>query len=260
MRIKQPERDLASQMSTLSRRDLQLWMLCAGVIVLITSGFLAVFWPNFTTGTSEVHLDGAKVFQLITSLLCLVAIFVLYVSGQRRDLVQARDALYRRLLSDEQRLNGLLDNDTQTYSQVVLQGLVERYAAGATPENPLSVLSIQITELNRIRRRNGEEAVLHLARALAEIMRSTLRGTDRICRAGEGTFVVVLPDTRRIDAEFPMRRLADAIARWNIATSSLDYRLNVAFGISTSCDSSLPGLGLIEQARETIGMVPAGVA
>jgi diguanylate cyclase (GGDEF)-like protein len=243
--------EAANVLKRLGRRDLYLWSLCGFVAFVVTLGISVMFIPNALFGQNEIHVDSSHLLQLLISFLCLVTLFAIYVTNQRRDLVQARDALYRHLLNEEQKAAGLLDSDTQTYSSLVLEAILDHFTKTATATSPLTVLNLQINDLPRIQRRNGDAAVAHIVRSAAEILRGSLRGSDRICRASEGAFVVLLPNTPADCAPIPIKRILEAVARWNELTSSLDYRLSLDVGVTTSSAEVEPARVLLQHARQT---------
>ena len=243
--------EASNALNRLSRRDVYLWSLCGIVAFLILLGMASIFIPNAVLGQNEIHVDSSHLLQLLISFGSLVILFAVYVTNQRRDLVQARDALYRHLLSEEQKAAGLLDSDTQTYSPLVLEAILDHFTKTASASSPLTVLNLQINDLSRIQRRNGEAAVGHLVRSAAEILRGALRGSDRICRASEGSFVVLLPNTPAEFAPIPIKRILDGVSRWNDLTSSLDYRLSLEVGVTTSSAEVEPARVLLQNARET---------
>jgi diguanylate cyclase (GGDEF)-like protein len=242
--------DIQSEMASLRRKDGALWKFSGFMVIAVSLAFLVLVVPNLISRNEIISINVKDLPQLSVALLCVVALFGIQASRQRREITLMRDALFRRLLMDERRSDGILDPETQTYSSVMLQSVLERMTPEVSSDSPLSILDVQIQALASVRRRNGDQAVDHLVRSLAEILRSSLRGSDRIFKSGEGGFYVVMPNTAGDRAEIPIRRIIQAVDRWNSAMNVLEYRLNIAVGKVTSTSSKRSGMELLSDAKQ----------
>jgi len=237
-----------SQLSTLNRRELYLWGFCGVVVVIMFLGIATSVVPDILHSGAGTIAGALNLPQLMIAFICLLVLFGLHVVGQRRDLVQARDALYRRLIMEEAKVEGLLDHETQTYSPLLIESMLERLAQEATPAQPLVLFEVGVRNAKIIERRNGEAAVAHLGRALTEILRNSLRGSDRICREAQGNFLVLLPNTSPELASIPLNRITQAVEKWNEVTSGLDYRLEISVCQASTTGDTEPAI-LLEQVR-----------
>ena len=238
------------ELASLKKRDLTLWLLCGTLVLLLCIGLLVLLVPTLLAHRDAVTVDVKNLPQLSISLMCLVALFALQINRQRRELSLTRDALFRRLMQEERNSMGIMDPDTQTYSTVVLQSVLEKMTAEATEEAPLSIIELQIQSVAMIRRRNGDPAVEHLVRSLAEILRSSLRGSDRIFKSGETQFTVLLPNTPEDRSDIPVARIVAAVERWNSAMNSLNYKLKISLGKVTCTGGGQAGLEVLTHVRE----------
>lgn len=234
-----PTSQLHDEISKLGKKDIFLWALNVCVLFVLFAGFAALVLPNLFTHHDEVLISSHRLPELLTSLVSALILFVIYVKGQRRELSQARDSLYRRLLLEQSKPEGLLDPETHFYSLVMFHSLVERMSAEATDSTPLSMLSVEIPDLDAVRRQNGEPAVEHLVRSVAELLRTSLRGSDRICRTGEGSFVALLPDTSTAMAHIPAQRIERAVTRWNTLAGALGYKLQTRLRVSSAASRKI---------------------
>lgn len=247
--IDQRTTSVQNEIAFLREKDGAIWKLCVFMVIALATAFLVLVVPTLVSHTEVVSVSVRNLPQLSVGLLCLVSLFAIQLNRQRRELTLMRDALFRRLLFDE-RKNELIDPETQTYSSVMLQSVLERMTPEVNHDSPLSILDVQIQALPSVRRRNGDQAVDHLVRSLAEILRSSLRGSDRIFKSGEGAFSVLMPNTPEDRADIPIRRIIQAVDRWNAAMMALDYRLNVAIGKVTSNSGDRVALDLLKDAKQ----------
>ena len=239
------------ELASLKKRDLTLWLLCGMLVLVLSGGLLVLLVPTLIAHRDSVSVDVKSLPQLSISLMCLVALFAVQINRQRRELSLTRDALFRRLMQEERNSMGIMDPETQTYSTLVLQSVLEKMTAEASVNSPLSILEVQIQSIPAVRRRNGEPAVDHLVRSLAEILRSSLRGSDRIFKSGEAQFTVLMPNTPEDRSDIPVNRIVAAVERWNSAMNSLDYRLKVGVGkVTCTGGGEQPGLEVLSQVRE----------
>jgi hypothetical protein len=74
---------------------------------------------------------------------------------------------------------------------------------------------------------------------------------------------VLLPKTPAEFAPIPIKRILEGVERWNDLTSSLDYRLSIDIGVTTSSPDVEPARVLLQNARETkfqLQSAPVGIA
>ena len=82
-------------------RDLQLWSIGILVILVLTSGLLAVVLPNMVWTQRVMHIEHSYLPQLFFGLISLILLFNIYLLAQKRNLNTTRLALIRELVLNE---------------------------------------------------------------------------------------------------------------------------------------------------------------
>ena len=125
--------EIQQQIQQLSGRDLQLWSIGILVMLVLTSGLLALILPNLEWSQLFVHVDRFYLPQLFFGLISLVLLFNIYLLAQKRNLNVTRLALIRELVLNE-RLESLslIDPLTQLLNRRALNELrrIGRWQAG----------------------------------------------------------------------------------------------------------------------------------
>lgn len=105
-----------------------------------------------------------------------------------------------------------IDPVTGLYNQNWLNETLDRVIMrAATDRKPLSVVAVEVDDLNELSAKLGPEMSDLSLRELAGMLGNTLRPTDLTARHASGRFVVLLPDTDLADAEALAGRIMDKI-------------------------------------------------
>src|SRR5437016_14596278 len=108
--------DIQQQIQELSGRDLQLWSIGILIMLVLTSGLLALILPNLVWAQRVIRVEQAYLPQLFFGLISLVLLFNIYLLTQKRTLNSTRHALIRELVLNE-RLESLSLIDPLTRSE-----------------------------------------------------------------------------------------------------------------------------------------------
>src|SRR5882757_2390571 len=124
--------EIQKQIQQLSGRDLQLWSIGILVILVLTSGLLALVLPNLVWTQRVIHVEHSYLPQLFFGLISLILLFNIYLLSQKNTLNNTRLALIRELVLNE-RLESLslIDPLTQLLNRRALNELVPREVARA---------------------------------------------------------------------------------------------------------------------------------
>jgi len=226
--------EIQSQINRLSGRDLQLWSIGILLILVLTSGLLALVWPNLMWAERVVRIEHSYLAQLFFGLISLVLLGNIYLISQKRALNATRHALIRELVLNE-RLESLslIDPLTQLLNRRAVNELIPRETARCNRTGTTLVLISM--DLNRFRSINEKFGALEGDRLLAEfaaILKKVFRGCDIIFRQGGDEFMVLLPDTNEEQANFPLQRLQRDVEQWNL-NSRKEYELSFAWAIAS---------------------------
>lgn len=225
--------EIQKQIHQLSGRDLQLWSIGILVILVLTSGLLALILPNLMWAQRVVHIDHSYVPQLFFGLISLVLLFNIYLLAQKRNLNTTRLALIRELVLNE-RLESLslIDPLTQLLNRRAMNELVPREVARSNRLG--SSLTFMAIDLNGFRGITAKFGALEGDRILVEfakILRTVFRGADLAFRQGGDEFLIMMPDTTEQQADFPVHRLLREVDQWNLG-SKKGYELSFNWALA----------------------------
>src|SRR5580704_7675698 len=189
--------EIQKQIQQLSGRDLQLWSIGILVILVLTSGLLALVLPNLVWTQRVMHVEHSYLPQLFFGLISLILLFNIYLLSQKRNLNTTRLALIRELVLNE-RLESLslVDPLTQLLNRRALNELLPREVARANRLNsPLTFMAMDLQGFRAINAKFGSLEGNLVLREFAVLVTAVFRGGDMIFRHGGDEFLVVMPDT-----------------------------------------------------------------
>jgi diguanylate cyclase (GGDEF)-like protein len=226
----------------LGSRDLQLWSIGALVLTVMALGFLVLVAPNLVWKSGQVKVEGRFLPQLFSGFIVLVVLFNIYLLNQKRRVNSMRDSLVRRLLlNDYAEKSASRDRLTNTFNRDYAVSAVNRERE-RPDKAPFTVLMIDVTDFRKVNDRFGDLAGDHLLLVAAQLIRSTFRGSDIVCRFGGDEFVVVMPETTPEQTASPIARLDHAAQLWNLNTDlgySMGFRCAVVDGVLHATNESM---------------------
>jgi diguanylate cyclase (GGDEF)-like protein len=225
--------EIQQQIQQLSGRDLQLWSIGILVILVLTSGLLALLVPNLVWAQRVVHVEHSYLPQLFFGLISLILLFNIYLLSQKKTLNNTRLALIRELVLNE-RLESLslIDPLTQLLNRRALNELVPREVARANRVG--SSLTFMAIDLNGFSDLSSKFGALEGDKVLvdfAKILRTVFRGADLAFRQSGDQFLIMMPDTTEEQADFPVQRILREVDQWNLA-SKKDYELSFSWALA----------------------------
>jgi diguanylate cyclase (GGDEF)-like protein len=224
--------EIQSQIDQLSGRDLQLWSIGILLILVLTSGLLALVWPNLAW-SPHLHIEHAYLPQLFFGLISLVLLGNVYLISQKRALNATRHALIRELVLNE-RLESLslIDPLTQLLNRRAVNELIPRETSRCNRTGTvLVVIAMDIDRFHEINEKFGALEGDRLLVEFAGLLKKVFRGGDIIFRQGGDEFLALLPDTNEEQAIYPMQRLAKEVEQWNL-NSRKEYELSFASAVA----------------------------
>jgi len=225
--------EIQDQIQQLSGRDLQLWSIGLLVIVVLTTGLLALLVPNVVWTRHVVRIEQGYLPQLFFGLISLILLFNIYLLGQKLTLNATRRRLISELVLNE-RLESLslVDPLTQLLNRRAVNVLIPREVARANRlGSPLTFMTI---DLNGFRKVNASFGTLEGDKLLIEfskMLRAVFRGGDLVFRQGGDEFLILMPDTSEEQADYPVQRLLHSVEQWNV-TSQKAYEMSFAWGVA----------------------------
>lgn len=225
--------EIQQQIQQLSGRDLQLWSIGILVILVLTSGLLALLVPNLVWAQRVVHVEHSYLPQLFFGLISLILLFNIYLLSQKRTLNNTRLALIRELVLNE-RLESLslVDPLTQLLNRRALNELVPREVARANRVGSgLTFMAIDLNGFSDISSKFGALEGDKVLVDFSKILKTVFRGADLAFRQGGEQFLILLPDTTEEQADFPVQRILREVDQWNLA-SKKGYELSFSWALA----------------------------
>jgi diguanylate cyclase (GGDEF)-like protein len=225
--------EIQQQIQQLSARDLQLWSIGILVILVLTSGLLALLVPNLVWAQRVVRVEHSYLPQLFFGLISLILLFNIYLLSQKKTLNNTRLALIRELVLNE-RLESLslVDPLTQLLNRRALNELVPREVARANRVgNSLTFMAIDLNGFSELSSKFGALEGDKVLVDFAKILKTVFRGADLAFRQSGDQFLIMMPDTTEEQADFPMQRILREVDQWNLA-SKKDYELSFSWALA----------------------------
>jgi diguanylate cyclase (GGDEF)-like protein len=228
------QEEIEHQFKSLSARDLQLWSIILLVLVVVGAGVVALVLPNILWHPKLVQAEGRYVPQLFFGFISLILLFNVYVLTQRRELNLTRSNLIHELVIN-QRLQSvsMIDPITQLLSRRALDEFLGREVSRANRRGTaLTLLMVNIKNLEVIKRRLGDTQGDGLLADIAQVVKDNFRGCDLVFRYSDQEFLVLLPDTTEPQAECALTRLLRTVDNWNVEVPS-DCEVSLHWGLAS---------------------------
>jgi diguanylate cyclase (GGDEF)-like protein len=125
------------------------------------------------------------------------------------------------------------DHLTGLFNKAYLQStLVQHLSLAKRNSTDLSVLFLDIDNFKEINDRFGHNAGDAVLKTVADILRKKLRKSDILARFGGDEFVVLMPNTYKINALVLSERLRKAIHRKSIKIKDTDLNITISGGVA----------------------------
>ncbi|HJT33092.1 MAG TPA: GGDEF domain-containing protein [Pirellulales bacterium] len=115
--------------------------------------------------------------------------------------------------------------------------LRRRIAQWQQQETPISVLMVDIDNLQKLQEVHGAQAADDVLRGVAGVLNETMRAMDLIARYGENQFAAGLPGTHLSEAKKTAEKLRSALAEREFHVGETPVKITVSEGVS----EALPG-------------------
>ena len=225
--------DIQHEIEELSSRDWQLWSIGALLMLVLASGFFALFLPNLAWSQKNLILDHRFVPQLMFGLITLIVLVNIYLLAQRKSLNSTRGSLIRELVYSQRLENlSLYDPLTQLFNRRAMDEFVNREVTRVNRMGTqLTFLMVDVDGFRNVNSSFGHQAGDDLLVDVARMLKNNFRGADLLFRYAGDEFLVVMPETSEGQAEIAVRRLLRAAESRNVGNKrGFDVILN--WGIS----------------------------
>jgi diguanylate cyclase len=110
--------------------------------------------------------------------------------------------------------------------------LRRRLAQWQQQDTPVSVLMIDIDNLQQLEQTHGKEAADEVLRGIAGVLSETMRAMDLIARYDDDQFAVALPGTRLAEAQTAAERLRGAVVAREFHIAETPVKITISQGVA----------------------------
>ncbi len=226
--------DVQKRVQNLEDRDLQLWSIAILVVIVLAAGLAMLLFPNILWNNRIIHADARYLPQLLYGLITLIVLSNIYLLKQRFTLRRTREELMHEIMYSRavERLT-LTDPLTGAYNRRYLDEVIDKDIQRADRLGTfLTFVMIDVDDFKDVNTRFGHLMGDRLLSEVANVLRRTFRGSDTIIRYGGDEFLVILEGPKEKHAETALERLAQNVAAWNAANTTVDYTMGLTWGVA----------------------------
>jgi diguanylate cyclase (GGDEF)-like protein len=229
---------LTQQLSSIDKREWELWMIASVTGLLAGAGLLSVIVPAAFMKTDEVHFEITVSRQLVIGLFVLLALLNTYLVTRRLDLRRARQSLISSTIQNELvRLQSFTDPLTEVYNRRSLEDMAGRFISQAKRSGkPLTFMLVDVDRFKEVNTRFGHLTGDFVLAEIAGLLKSSVRGSDAVVRYGGDEFLLILADTSPAGAHNVVARTEAYVADWNKAGHLERFELSLSIGVAEWVD------------------------
>ena len=246
------------QLSTLERRDWELWSIVSVTGLLVSGGLLALLFPAAFFKKEAFHFEITVSRPLVLGLLTLVALLNIYLASRRLELRRVREELISRTIQNElMRQQSFTDPLTEILNRRSLEEMAGRFISQAKRSaKPLSMMLVDVDHFKEVNTRFGHLKGDIVLADTAALLKASVRGSDAVFRYGGDEFLLILADTPATGAKTVIERINRSITDWNRAGNLENFELNVSIGVAEWTDGQTLG-ELLDKADKEMYTVKA---
>jgi diguanylate cyclase (GGDEF)-like protein len=223
---------VSQQLSKLEKRDWELWAIVTLTGILVSAGLLAPLLPAIFRGDS-IQFEIRVSRPLAIGLLVLIALLNTYLVSKRFEVRRLREQLISTTLQNqvvEQR--SITDPLTEIYNRRSLDEIAGRFISHARRrKSPITFLMVDADKFKQINTRFGHLTGDFVLAEIAEMLKSSTRGSDAVVRYGGDEFLILLADTTSEGASNVIGRIEGKLKDWNAADQLEGFQLSLSIGV-----------------------------
>ena len=225
---------LSGQLTTIERRDWELWVILLGTGGVISLGLLSIVFPSAFYSNGYFHFDLTINKELFFGLISLLVLFNLYVIVRKFKLRGARSQLASSAIQNELiRMQSFNDPLTQVYNFRSLEEMASRYISRASRlKTDLIFLLIDVDRFKEVTSNFGHITGDIVLAEMAAILKSCVRGCDSVVRYSGDEFLVLLEEASIINSGIIVQRITNAVTGWNQRGQLQDFEVTLSIGIA----------------------------
>ncbi|MDH5326204.1 MAG: diguanylate cyclase [Gammaproteobacteria bacterium] len=149
-------------------------------------------------------------------------------------------------LSTIDHVSGLLNQ------RAMLQNLEPLVSRSRRYQNPLSVIAMDVMNLDVVKDQYGQDAVDYCVKELSFLLKDQLRWADLVCRSGENQFIFILPETDKPSSVHLAKKLNDRIQELTIHYKGHEpFSLDVSLGVA-AWEKGNDSILLLRNAKQSL--------
>jgi len=225
---------VSQQLSQLEKRDWELWVIVSLTGVLVSAGLLAIVFPAAFLKQDNVHFEVTVSRPMAVGLITLLALLNTYLVSKRLELRRVREKLISSTIQQELvRQQSFTDPLTEIYNRHSLEDMAGRFISHARRlKNPLTLLLIDVDRFKDVNTRFGHLTGDVVLAETANLLKSSIRGTDAVFRYGGDEFLIILADTSLAGTAKVVERIRASLLEWNQAGNLEGFELSLSIGVS----------------------------
>jgi len=225
---------VSQQLSQLEKRDWELWVIVSLTGVLVSAGLLAIVFPAAFLKQDNVHFEVTVSRPMAVGLIALLALLNTYLVSKRLELRRVREKLISSTIQQELvRQQSFTDPLTEIYNRHSLEDMAGRFISHARRlKSSLTLLLIDVDRFKDVNTRFGHLTGDVVLAETANLLKSSIRGTDAVFRYGGDEFLIILADTSLAGTARVVERIRASLLEWNQAGNLDGFELSLSIGVS----------------------------
>ncbi|HEX5433351.1 MAG TPA: GGDEF domain-containing protein [Candidatus Angelobacter sp.] len=232
---------VSEQLIALEKRDWEVWLLSAGVGMMIGVGILVLLFRAAFVQHGSLRLNVAVSPVFFFGFVAILVLFNVYVIGRRVQLRRTRQQLISTTIQSELvRLQSFTDPLTEVYNRRALDDIARRFMSNANRQGkPLTFMMLDVDQFKTINTRFGHLIGDFVLAEVATILRGAVRGSDAVVRYGGDEFLVILYNSTFQGGQVVVNRMAGSLEDWNREEHLKNFELSFSIGIAEWSDGKL---------------------
>jgi diguanylate cyclase (GGDEF)-like protein len=224
---------LQGRLSTIERRDWELWILALSMVGILAVGYFFVIFPAVFMGQRTIFIHANLSSPLLVGQIALVLLFLIHLAHKHIQIRTLRaESIVEALQFELAHAQLMLDPLTQAFNRTALEEVISKELNRAKrKQTTLVFLYIDVDDLKRVNTRYGHLSGDLVLSEAGAVLKGCVRGSDYVIRMGGDEFLVVLADTDLPGGEVVKGRVNLRCDRWNQSSPLEGFQLTMSVGV-----------------------------
>ena len=224
---------LQGRLSTIEKRDWELWILALSMVGILAVGYFFVIFPAVFMGQHSIFIHANLSSPLLVGQITLVMLFLIHLAHKHIQIRTLRaESIVEALQFELAHAQLMLDPLTQAFNRTALEEVISKELNRARRrQTTLVLLYIDVDDLKRVNTRYGHLSGDLVLSEAGAVLKGCVRGSDYVIRMGGDEFLVVLADTDLAGGEVVKGRVNLRTGRWNQSSPLEGFQLAMSIGV-----------------------------